>query len=242
MDEVKPVPAFRLRQGCEVAGYTLLHPVGRGWESTSYLAAEHLSGAMRRLKLYRLYDPGDIAAIGHAAATFERLHGTGAVPTYHHMGIWRRNARESVPFLAFGFIDGEPLVRLLKPGRWRRGWNEMTGLRLLSAMAGKLAAVHALGLAVGDFADGNNVIVQDRRDPVWCDLDPGSPDEPNQDQANDLEQWFTILDAMAKHEPVSPLIAQAVRRLGRIRSRRFRAGTMSEIVERLSLLLEPPGG
>lgn len=242
MCEVKPVPAFRLGRGCEVAGYTLLHPVGRGWESTSYLAAERLSGAVRRLKFYRAYDSGDIAAVGHVAATFDRLHGTGAVPAYHHMDIWRRNARESAPFLALGFIDGVPLTRLLQPGRWRRGWSDMTGLRLLSAIAAKLAAVHALGLGVGDFQDGNNIIVKNRRDPVWCDLDAGTPDEPNRDRETDLWHWFTLLDAMAEHRPVSPLIARAVRKLGRIRNRHFRADSMTEIVGRLSPLIEPPDG
>lgn len=242
MYEAKPTPAFRLGRGCEVANYTLLRPVGRGWESTNYLAAERHSGAVRRLKFYRAARDDDLTDIGHVAATFERLHGTGAVPPYHHMDIWRRNTRESVPFLAFGFIDGEPLTRLLKPGRWHRRWTDRMGLRLLSAIAGKLAAVHATGFAVGDFADGNNLLVRERRDPVWCDLAPGTSDEPNRDQATDLEHFFTILDAMAELEPISDLIGRAVKRLGRIRTRRYRKDTMAEIVDRLSPLIEPPDG
>lgn len=240
--EANPTPAFRLGRGNVVAGYKLLRCLGRGWESTNYLAAEQHSGAIRRLKFYRGHEPDNLELLGHIATIFERFHPTTAVPTYHHMGVWQRNRREIIPFLVFGYIEGKPLNGLLHPRRWHRRWTDVTGLQVLAAIAWKLAAVHDLGYAVGEFPDGVNILVTRDWEPLWCDLDPGFPGEPNEDQPGDLEQFFTILDALAEHKPASRLVARAVKRLGRMRSRSFRASTMREIAERLDALLDAPDG
>ncbi|TAN50005.1 MAG: hypothetical protein EPN26_10625, partial [Rhodospirillales bacterium] len=62
------------------------------------------------MKFYRSMDGGHADQVGHVAATFDRLAPTGAVPVYHHMGVWQRG-RRSIPFLVFDFVEGRPLVR-----------------------------------------------------------------------------------------------------------------------------------
>ncbi|TAN53899.1 MAG: hypothetical protein EPN26_06550 [Rhodospirillales bacterium] len=172
--------------------------------------------------------------IGHVAATFDRLASTGAVPAYHHMGVWQRG-RRSIPFMVFDFVEGRPLVRTLAPERWRRGWDERRAVAVLASLAGKLAAIHATGLAIGDFSQGHNILVRGQADPVWCDITAGWVGEPFTDQAEDAAGFFSILDCMAAHQPESPLITAICRRLNRLRDRRRWAGGF----ERIAALLEP---
>ncbi len=238
MSEPNPTRAFRLGRGSVVAGYELLDCLGRGWESTSYLAAEQHSGAIRRMKFFRIDEPEEIELVRHTAATFERLRSTGAVPAYHHMGIWPRNHHERIPYLVLGYIDGKPLNRVLDDGRWHRRWTAVEALTVLVAIARKLAAVHKLGCGVGDFSDGNNILITQCGDAFWCDLEPGLPDAPNRDRANDRDEFFTILDRMAELRPVSPLMARAEKRLARFRDAPFRPSTLQDIAQRLDALLD----
>ena len=90
MSEPNPMPAFRLGCGAVVCGYRLLRRLGHGGGGTSYLAQEEFSGLVRRVKFYRSMDGRHADQVGHVAATYDRLATTGAVPAYHHMGVWRR--------------------------------------------------------------------------------------------------------------------------------------------------------
>jgi hypothetical protein len=234
MTSPNPTPAYRLGRGRVVCGYRLLRPLGHGWEGTCYLAQEEFSGVVRRVKFYRSMDGRHADQVGHVAATFDRLAHTGAVPAYHHMGVWQRG-RRSIPFLVTGFIEGRPLVQTLAAGRWRRGWDERRAVAVLASLAGKLAAIHATGLAIGDFAQGHNILVRGQADAVWCDITAGWVGEPFTDQAEDAAGFYSILDGMAAHQPDAPLIAAVRRRLDRLRHRRRWAGGF----ERIAALLEP---
>lgn len=234
MTSPNPMPAYRLGRGSVVCGYRLLRPLGYGWEGTCYLAQEEFSGVIRRVKFYRSMDGRHADQVGHVAATFDRLAHTGAVPAYHHMGVWQRG-RRSIPFMVFDFVEGRPLVQTLAPERWRRGWDDRRAVAVLASLAGKLAAVHAAGLAIGDFPHGHNILVTPEQDAVWCDITAGWQNEPFTDLAADAANFFTILDSMAAHQPVSPLIAAVRRRLNRLRDRRRWAGGF----ERITALLEP---
>lgn len=234
MSEPNPMPAFRLGCGTTVCGYRLLRRLGHGWEGTSYLAQEAFSGVVRRVKFYRSMDGQHADQVGHVAATYDRLAATGAVPVYHNMGVWRRG-RQSIPFLAFDYIDGQPLSKMLMPGRWRRGWTDRKAVDVLAVLAGKLAAVQDTGLAIGDFPHGHNIMVTPDQDAVWCDITAGWLDEPFTDQAADAANFFTILDLLATHQPESPLIVTVCRRLARFRDRRRWRGGFA----RIAALLEP---
>lgn len=238
---MNPTPAFRLGCGTPVAGYTLLRCLGRGWESTSYLATEPYSSTLRRLKFYRISDDWDRERMLRVPATFEALAATGAVPPYHHAGSWWRNGREEIPFLVFGYIDGKPLTSYLVRRRWGRAWRPEGAARALGAMAAKLAAVHALGRAVGDFEGGANVMVPASGGAVWCDLDVGTPEGPNLDMANDRDDFFSVLDRMLGVEPVSPLIKRIARALMPFRTRkRVNEQTLAAMTARLDELIEGP--
>lgn len=227
MTEPNPTPAFRLGCGTVVSGYRLVRCLGRGWESTSYLATEVHSGVVRRLKFYRQDESLDLDYLGHVGVTFEALAPTGAVPTYHHMGVWRRG-RDSVPFLVFEYVEGRPLGALLQAGRWRRGWSDRRGLQVLAALADKLAAIHAMGLAAGDVT-GDNVLVTPDSDVRLVDIEAGWPGEPNTDMADDGESFFMILGTMAEHEPVSPLMVKVRRKLERFRARKRWTGAFASM-------------
>lgn len=236
MRALNPTPAFRLGCGCVVAGYRLLRCLGRGWESTSYLATEEASGVLRRLKFYRPCSDRPPGYLGHTAATFDLLHPIGAVPAYHHMSVWQRNRREHIPYLVFGYIDGMPLTKLLDRGRWGRAWRPEMALGLLASMARRIAAAHALGRALGDFEYGNNIMVLTNGGAMWCDLDPGSPDEPNDWYEGDRNDLFTTLDRLLALQPVAPAVERAARAIGRWRGCRVRQQTFERISAVLSEL------
>lgn len=241
MSEPNPTPAIRLGRGTIVAGYRPQCCLGRGWEGTSYLATELRSGVPRRLKFYRIDGLHELPRVGHIAATFERLGSTEAVPRYHHMGLWKRSRRETIPFLAFDYIEGRALTGLLAGGRWHRRWTDVIALTLLAAIARKLAAVHKLGYAVGDFGEGANILVTRNYNPVWCDLGTGLPGEPNHDRDSDLGEFFTILDRLAEHEPASLLVRRAAKRLARFRDGEVGGGTLDKVACRIEAVLDNPG-
>lgn len=229
MRVLNPTPAFRLGCGCVVAGYRLLRCLGRGWESTSYLATEEASGVLRRLKFYRPSNEWPPGFLGHTAATFDLLHPTGAVPAYHHMGVWQRNRREAIPYLVLNYIDGVPLTKMLDRGRWGRTWRPEQALRLAASMARRIAAVHALGRALGDFEYGNNIMVLADGCAMWCDLGPGSPELPNDWYEGDRIDFFTTLDRLLALQPVAPALERAARAIGRWRGCRVRQQTFARI-------------
>jgi hypothetical protein len=175
-------------------------------------------------------------------ATFEALASTGAVPPYHHAGSWCRNGREEIPFLVFGYIDGKPLTSYLDRGRWGRAWRPETAAQVLHAMATKLAAVHALGRAVGDFEGGANVMVPATGGgAIWCDLDVGTPEGPNLCMTTDRDHFFTVLDRMFALEPVPLPIKQIGRALKPFRTRkRVSDQTLAAMAACIGELIEGP--
>ncbi len=227
--EPNPTPAYRVRSGSVVAGYRLIRRIGRGWESTSYLA-ESASGMMCRVKLYRDTDADHVRL---TASAFERFHVTGIVPRCHEMGIWLRNARDKIPFLVFDYIEGKPLTTILRPGCWRRSWRPETALGVLRRMATKIAAVHKLGRAVGDFEHGSNILLRSDGDAVWCDLDPGSPDEPNTWIEGDRGHFFSVVDRLAAHQPANGTIQHAAKVLSPFRDCRVTERTFGRVVRAL---------
>lgn len=179
--------------------------------------------------------------MARAPGTFAALAPTGAVPPYHHAGLWQRNGSKEIPFDVFGYIDGKSLTSHLDRGCWGRAWRPEGAAWVLGAMATKLAAVHALGRAVGDFEGGANIIVPASGGAIWCDLDLGTPEGPNLDMANDRDDFFSVLDRMLALEPVSPLIKQIARALKPFRTRkRVNDQTLAAMAARIGELTESP--
>ncbi len=238
ISEPNPTPSYRVPSGTMVDGYRLIRCIGRGWESTSYLATEETGEALRRVKLYRFADPD---YLGLTVETFARFHSIGIVPSCCGMGTWRRNRRKTIRFLVFDYIKGKPLKDILRPCRWRRSWQPAAALGVLGGMAAKIAAVHKLDRAVGDFERGGNILVQPNGDAMWCDLDTGSPEEPNTSFEGDRDHFFTILDLLSAHQPEDDTVRRAERALARFRDGEVTGRTFGYIARALDRLRELSG-
>ena len=92
--------------------------------------------------------------------------------------------------------------------RWSTAWTGENACLVLHRLATKLAAVHRCGLAIGDFSDGNNVLLVGR-EPVFCDLDVGAPGYPNRDYGFDLELLAEIAAGLATVRPPYPALQHA---------------------------------
>jgi serine/threonine protein kinase len=185
-------------------GYRLGQKLGRGEEGTVYRAVERTTGVPFALKLLHERGPAAQQMARRTAKVFHRLRGTGAVATYHRCG----RAGDAV-FLLFDWLEGVPLAPLLRRRRWSRRWVAEDAGIVIYSLARKLAAVHRCGLAISDFSHGHNIVLVSGQDPVFCDLDVGSPGYPNRDYQFDLELFTELALDLANIEPPYPMLQHA---------------------------------
>jgi hypothetical protein len=204
-DRPRRRPKLVLRIGTTVGGYRVTRYLGHGWEGTAYLSREVSTGVARVLKFYAAANQNAAAPIIHTARCFERLRETGAVARYHHSGYWISARGKRLVYLVFDYLKGTMLNELVRQPRRALHWSADDLWYIAFSLTGKLAAAHRTGLAVGDFERGNNIVLVDRRNPVFCDIDGGVPGNPNRDFAADLEMLAGIIHRLRKRRPCQHL-------------------------------------
>ena len=217
--------------GTVLDGYRLERWLGAGTEGTVYQATERLTRVPVALKL--LHEPGRAGEqlAGRTARVFHRLRSTGTVAAYRRAG--RINERV---YLVFEHLEGVPLAPLLRRRRWSRAWEADAAFLLLAALARKLAAAHRLGIALGDFSHGHNILLLAGYDPVWCDLDAGSLGWPNRNYGFDLELLAEIAADLAAIQPCCPTLGCAADLLRQALGSRATRSRMRRLAEELELL------
>lgn len=190
----KIIRSFRIPPGARIGNYKVLHCLGRGFECEVYAAGEVPTGVKRALKIFPDGDVEHTRLIVHRARIYERLSTTGSVVGYHHLGrTFLATSGESIIFLVFDLLAGVGVNQYMKQLRGIASNREREAIRLTSEIAEKISRVHALGYAVGDFEAGSNIIIRMAdRQPIFCDLEAGSPNNPNKDFQNDLEEFCVL--------------------------------------------------
>ena len=208
---VRPSPPLYLKLGQEIDRYTLRRRLNHGWEGTAYLCEEKDTGIRRVIKFYRPKRAYSIKQrLLNVARNCDALAGTNVFATYHHMGQldWRGG---ELHYLVFDFIEGPHLYAKMKGSLWRKDWKPLEALETLCRMSEKLAKAHTLGIALGDWGLGNNVILKHEYDPIWIDGSHGSANKPYRDYYGD---WVTLLHLAS-----------------RLKARRPRSARLNEIYE-----------
>jgi serine/threonine protein kinase len=192
-----------LAPGTLIDGYRLGQRLGSGVEGTVYRAVERWCGIPVALKL--LHEPGQAAMrlAGRIARIHHRLRGTNILATYHRCG-----RAKGLVYLVFDHLDGVPLAKQLARPCWSAAWKADQAYLMLWFLAEKLATAHAAGIAFGDFAGGNNIILVAGENPVFCDLDVGAPGAPNRDYDLDLDIYADIATKLAGVQPFCTRVAR----------------------------------
>jgi serine/threonine protein kinase len=183
------IKSFSLEPGTRIGNYKILEPLGRGWEGEVYEVEEVPTEARRALKILPKENFKSVRDIIHTAWFFEQLASTGSVARYYHMGQWFFQDDEGVYYLVFERLDGINLKEFLK-----HELDQKKCASLFLQICQKLCSIHNEGYAVGDFSNGENIIVINKNcTPIFCDLNSGKADRPNTNYKNDLEELGDLL-------------------------------------------------
>jgi eukaryotic-like serine/threonine-protein kinase len=129
-------------------GYRVVARIGRGGMGKVYLA--------REVQLDRLVALKFLSAPAWATTAPDRfLAEARALARLDHpniVGVYRIEECEGHPFIAYEYVKGESLERMLKPVRWQ------TALAIATRVAGALGAAHHAGLLHRDIKPGNVMI------------------------------------------------------------------------------------
>ena len=204
------VKSFNLSRGTRVGQYKILSKLGRGCEGEVYNVQEVPTEARRVMKIVRHSRGERIRDRIHTAWYFEQLATTGAVARYYHMGQWFFEDNEGVFYYVFEHLPGKNLQAWLE--KHGRRISAQKALKIAAAVADALAKVHAKELAVGDFWQGDNIIVLDRGSKVKiCDSNPGRADHPNEKFKNDIKEFRQLLRLIFDSNRSDPLFRKARR-------------------------------
>ncbi|MFZ1425445.1 MAG: hypothetical protein WAS21_01595 [Geminicoccaceae bacterium] len=194
-------PARELAPGTIIDGYRLERQLGHGTEGTVYRAIECLTGVPVALKL--LVDQGrpTLQLASRVARICHRLRRSNIVAAYHRSG-----RADGFVYLVFDHVEGEPLAERLASMNWSADWSADQAFVMLWLLAEKLATAHACRIAFSDFAGGNNIVLIEGENPVFCDFDAGEPAFPNRSYGLDLEVYAGIAATLAvyRHATLTP--------------------------------------
>lgn len=188
------IKTFNLKIGTRIGNYKIIKPLGRGWEGEVYQVEEVPTEAKRAMKILRKVVKKTVRNYTHTAWFFEQLSNTGAVARYYHMGQWFLDDDEGIYYLVFEKLNGPLLIDYIKKNKNKRSFDAPLRLKLFINIVDKVVKIHRLGLAVGDFSLGNNIILVNNTNPVFCDLEPGKADKPNVQFVEDLIELENTLD------------------------------------------------
>lgn len=222
-------PRLNLPQGLLIDHYRVRRYLGHGFECTAYMAEQTGTGILRVLKFYRYRGPQTSVRVLRIARLLHRLTDTGAVAAYHHMGQWLSRTGEAYLYCVVGYLDGPLLTDMLS-----RRWSEERSYNLLHTLCLKLAAVHARNLAIGDFDDGNNVIIVGANNPVFCDVGFTGRRPFNRDFAGDVAALASISRKLAACCARSARMNSIASELGTATQRHNTRWTTARLLEWLS--------
>lgn len=222
--------------------YMVVRPLGRGWEGQVFEAREVGTGAVRAVKILRPDEEQTPEAIIRTAATWERLSQTGAVSRYYGVGQFTHRQ-------TFYFYLITELLRGVRLDRWLRGaqqavtFDQRAALKVVLAVAERLASVHRTGRALGDFSHGTNTIVLNAAgtDVRFCDFEPGCRGKPYRNYKDDLRELEQLADLAFRHRKRNGLYREAKKTFRRCLRRRSGPGVMAELARGLKGLLGEGG-
>lgn len=169
-----------------IAHYRIRRWLGAGAEGSVYVARDLRDGTLRTIKVLR--GRNMVAEARHTVALYRRLAMVDSVKRFVEWGVlsgqWGVGER---PWLAFSFIRGLCLADSIEAGQIKNP------LAVLRAVCDALAPIHHLGLAVGDFDEGRNLIRENvTRKIRFCDLDAGTPGFAAPTCEDDLEELVRL--------------------------------------------------
>ena len=233
------IPTFGLRPGTVLGGYQIKRILGRGYEAEVFEAIEIPTGVRRALKIYRIEETDDLERVIHRAWFFERLSNTGSVARYIHLGTgFLPTNGKPAAMLLMELIQGVTIDRYLRTIKGRKLQREQQYLRLLARIAEKIARIHRLDFAVGDFENLKNVIVKPTGEPIIVDLEPGEKGDPNRDFGNDLSELLSLFDLIFPVGDRRKLYRDAKATLEDAMERPFRRDVLKWISKRMMILAE----
>jgi serine/threonine protein kinase len=184
------VNSFRIKPGTLIGNYRISYHLGRGFEGEVYAAQELGTGVKRAIKFHSEDHPDTTKYLALRARLLERLTSTGAVVQYCHSGREFLGGR-FVPavYHVLELVEGEELRAYLGKITGTKQQRTARALVLILGIASHIARVHRLGLALGDFESGQNILVRKSNgQPVFCDALFNYPSRANRDYRNDLQE------------------------------------------------------
>jgi serine/threonine protein kinase len=168
--------------GDDIGAYRVIGLLGTGHESDVYLVRHIESGNKYSLKLLRGRNtPQEVES---AVMFYRRLARCSAVKRLRRVGVLPPQRSVGIRhYMVFDYVQGVSLDRYLD------GNYQLPIPVLTYRLAQALERVHRTGLAIGDFSQGRNILVEKGTQRLlFCDLDYGEVGIPNRDQGEDLEE------------------------------------------------------
>lgn len=169
-----------------IAHYRIQRWLAAGAEGSVYVARDVRDGTLRTIKVLR--GRNMVAEARHTVGVYRRLVSVDSVKRFIEWGVLsgQRGVGER-PWLAFGFVRGRSLADCIEGGQIKNP------LSVLLGVCHALAPIHRLGLAVGDFDAGRNLLIENvTRKIRFCDLDAGTPGFAPPTRDDDLEELLRL--------------------------------------------------
>ena len=144
-----------------IAGYRVLHPIGRGGQATVYLAERAADGLSVALKVLDREVRQDRVYIERLRREYRVL---AAIENPYVARIYDHSFSGTLPYIAMEFVPSGTLA-----GRMRGGMEPAEALRFVGQIAHALDAIHARGIVHRDLKPANILLRADGR-PVVADF------------------------------------------------------------------------
>ena len=185
-------PSVDLARGDRVASYHVTSVLGHGREGVVATVFDEFLHLDRTLKAFPA-QPQSVGRVRYIAQAFAGLAELGLSPRPLSGGVTVTSRSEPVAFLVFEKRVGKPLDQLVASGRWTRP----RARHVVTDIAQAIARVHATGWSLGDFEDGNNIVLFEGR-PMFVDIGLVDEDDPGPHYTDDLECLASIALALGR--------------------------------------------
>jgi len=144
-----------------IAGYKVLHPIGRGGQATVYLAERTADGLSVALKVLDREVRQDRVYLDRLRREYRVL---AAIENPYVARIYDHSFSGTLPYIAMEFVPSGTLA-----GRMHGGMAPSEAVRLVGQIAQALAAIHERGIVHRDLKPANTLFRADGR-PVIVDF------------------------------------------------------------------------
>jgi len=144
-----------------IAGYRVLHPIGRGGQATVYLAERATDGLSVALKVLDRELRRDRLYLERLRREYRVL---AAIDNPYVARIYDHSFSGTLPYIAMEFVPSGTLA-----GNMHAGMEEAEALRLAGQIARALEAIHGCGIVHRDLKPANILLRHDAR-PVIVDF------------------------------------------------------------------------